>query len=397
VDDVIWKKEHFASSFEASTSTDINLMGAVTFTVDPGSYAFRLRFNDLNTERTSTSMLRPVQVPDFSEASIGDAIVADKVSSTDIVRVIELTNLGGNAAYSEEALAVLPLSLPSGTDLSTASLSYTLREVDAEALYKERRKRMEEAREYARREMERSQDRESDTPLIVERMEELEGRTDIFSGTVSGSDFLGIGPVSDAHVSAGRLNLVEAEGPTSTYLAVIDLKGPTLENGTYILSTTLKAGDETIENKTRIATHWRNMPYSLFDLDVALENMLFIVDKDELKAMRKGDPSEKLERFRAFWKERDPTPETAYNELMAEYYRRVDYAAVEYRTGADPSPDGLRSDRAKIYIVHGPPKDISRELPAGGGVLETWTYGDGRKFVFEAASSLDLFRIVGSQ
>jgi hypothetical protein len=37
---------------------------------------------------------------------------------------------------------------------------------------------------------------------------------------------------------------------------------------------------------------------------------------------------------------------------------------------------------------------MSRSFPDSGGVLETWTYSDGRTFTFEAISSLDAFHLV---
>ena len=57
-------------------------------------------------------------------------------------------------------------------------------------------------------------------------------------------------------------------------------------------------------------------------------------------------------------------------------------------------PNGLETDRARIYIVHGPPDHVSRSFPEKGGVLETWTYSNGKTFTFEAASSIDPFHIV---
>jgi GWxTD domain-containing protein len=57
-----------------------------------------------------------------------------------------------------------------------------------------------------------------------------------------------------------------------------------------------------------------------------------------------------------FWKQRDPTPNTLRNEFREEHYRRLDYADRMYGRGT--SLPGRRTDRGRIYIVLGPPKNI---------------------------------------
>jgi len=177
-------------------------------------------------------------------------------------------------------------------------------------------------------------------------------------------------------------------------LLLVDLDGKRLENGTYVLDVTFRFGKEESHSHTRFATHWRNMPISLNDPNVAIDNLGFILSRSEVRALRRGSRSEKIERFQAFWREKDPTPDTEFNELQAEYYRRVDHAAFAFRTGGAPVPNGLKTDRSKVYVVEGPPDDVERDFPGGGGVRETWTYRDGRTFVFEAGSSISEYRLV---
>lgn len=389
VDEYIWKQQHYVGTYEATADQMASLEGAVTFDVAPGRYAFRLLFNDMNTEQSATSSLRSVEVPDFSEATVGQAILADDVTIKDGVHQIRLTNLSGQARFNGAALAVVPVHLPEGTAPEDVTLSYSLREPEAEAVYKAARDRRKELRNQARKAA-----RDRDRLVYEGQQETLEGGTEVRTGTLTAEAWL---PVDSTQVKAGVLTLAPAK-TGSTYLAVVDLEGQTLENGTYTLNVQLKAaaGDVLAKRMTRVATHWRDMPFSLYDLDVAFEHMAYIVPKDELKALNKGSRDEKRAQFRAFWKARDPSPETAYNELMAEYYARVDHAAFTYRTGGAPIPNGLETDQAKIYIVHGPPLDVKRELPLEGGVQETWIYADGKKIVFHADSSLDTFRVVKS-
>ncbi|HRK74810.1 MAG TPA: GWxTD domain-containing protein, partial [Rhodothermales bacterium] len=169
-------------------------------------------------------------------------------------------------------------------------------------------------------------------------------------------------------------------------MAIVPLQARLLEDGHYAVVL------ETPTSKTHyiFSTLWRDMPMSLLNLDVALESMKFIVDKDELRQLKRGNTSERAERFRVWWKAKDPSPETPFNELMAEYFARVDYAATAFQVGAKEL-DGMQGDRARIYITKGPPVKTYRVLPDSGGVREIWEYPNGQKFVFEAASSLDPF------
>jgi GWxTD domain-containing protein len=60
----------------------------------------------------------------------------------------------------------------------------------------------------------------------------------------------------------------------------------------------------------------------------------------------------------AFWKQRDPTPGTPENEVKTEHYRRLAYA--NRFLGRDAPRPGWRTDRGRIYIILGEPKDIQR-------------------------------------
>ena len=51
--------------------------------------------------------------------------------------------------------------------------------------------------------------------------------------------------------------------------------------------------------------------------------MKYILDNDEYKKSGKQFRNDKEKLFYTLWKKRDPTPNTEYNELMDEYYKRV--------------------------------------------------------------------------
>ncbi|MCR4395638.1 MAG: GWxTD domain-containing protein [Candidatus Saccharicenans sp.] len=60
----------------------------------------------------------------------------------------------------------------------------------------------------------------------------------------------------------------------------------------------------------------------------------------------------------AFWKQRDPNPNTPENEFKEEHYRRLQYANQHF--GKESPGPGWRSDMGKIYIMLGEPKSIEK-------------------------------------
>jgi GWxTD domain-containing protein len=75
----------------------------------------------------------------------------------------------------------------------------------------------------------------------------------------------------------------------------------------------------------------------------------------------------------AFWKHRDPTPDTPDNEFRTEHYRRINYANHFYGRSS-PMP-GWRTDRGRIYIILGEPNDVQRfEGKSGIYPIEIWFY-----------------------
>jgi len=58
----------------------------------------------------------------------------------------------------------------------------------------------------------------------------------------------------------------------------------------------------------------------------------------------------------AFWKNRNPSPGTEPNEFKEEHYRRLEYANRVY--GRSTPLPGWKTDRGRIHIILGPPKNI---------------------------------------
>ncbi|MEN3027375.1 MAG: GWxTD domain-containing protein [Chlorobiota bacterium] len=127
---------------------------------------------------------------------------------------------------------------------------------------------------------------------------------------------------------------------------------------------------------------WATMPLSLRRISYAVQSMYYLLTKEAWSRLRSGSQQEQWRKIWQYWKQRDPTPATAYNEAMAVYFRRVDYAYFAFQSVAEP--DGAQTERGKIYILYGPPTHLHRELPPDGPPRELWTYERLRqRFLFE--------------
>ncbi len=170
------------------------------------------------------------------------------------------------------------------------------------------------------------------------------------------------------------------------YSLLIPFKGDSLDLGEYELIMSVKFKDPTGKEikksfTKKFSVEWIDMPFSLQNLDYAIEILEYIATPDEMAKLRFGTQQARLQKFKEFWAKRDPTPKTLYNELMAEYYRRVDYAYINFATLRER--DGARTDKGKVYILYGQPTKIERKYTPGRPTEEIWYYEPiRRKFVF---------------
>ena len=116
------------------------------------------------------------------------------------------------------------------------------------------------------------------------------------------------------------------------------------------------------------------------EFDQILEALAYIASDAEVNAMRGHSEAEEAELWEAFWRRRDPTPETVRNEYQIEFFRRIRYAEQHF-LGFGP---GWRSDMGRAYIRYGPPDQIEqRQATAMQPAYEIWSYNQPyRRLVF---------------
>lgn len=151
-------------------------------------------------------------------------------------------------------------------------------------------------------------------------------------------------------------------------------------------------GISTPVGQRMLQSKWVDIPTSLLNVSVAVDMMENVLEKDEYRRVRRLNNNEKETYFTGFWAPKDPTPGTEFNELMVEYYRRVDIA---YERFSSATTLGFTSDQGKTYILMGEPDKITRRFPPEQPVLEVWEYGE-RQVLFQATSGFGDFQLVRS-
>lgn len=103
------------------------------------------------------------------------------------------------------------------------------------------------------------------------------------------------------------------------------------------------------------------------------EDVSYIITDEERQSFKRLSTDEEREQFvEAFWRRRDPTPDSIENEYKEEHYRRIAYANERFASGIP----GWKADRGRIYITFGPPDEIE-DHPSGGSYVRPWEEGGG--------------------
>jgi len=135
---------------------------------------------------------------------------------------------------------------------------------------------------------------------------------------------------------------------------------------------------------------WFDKPFSLVNVPFSIRILKYITDEQTVDDLIDKDEEKQYEALTEYWKKMDPTPGSAFNELMKEYYERVDYTIKNF--SAVGSKNGAETDRGKIFIQFGKPDNINRIYDDPENTKEVWTYKNPeRQFMFTDKTGLGNF------
>jgi GWxTD domain-containing protein len=344
----IWQDTVWVDSYEATESRFDYAQGFVPTTLDAGQYHYELQLARAGSVRQQSSSRRTFRVSDYNESKDAEFILLSSYEISGSSLNATLLNYGSNVLYGQDYS--LLIRLPKEENLETEQLTLNLHRMPAG---------------------------ESTRVGEVRHTEEITDDQIIYFNSASFSK------------SDGELGFSAGLQDEGVRYAHITIPNQDFENARYRLQLMADGEEEPIGERT-INSQWLDMPVSLYNLDVAIDMLRYIVSDSELRRINSGSSSEREEKFREFWAERDPTPDTEFNELMAEYYRRIDYA---YKNFSSLQTPGYETDQGKAYIVYGPPNSVDRRLPANAPTREIWEYPN-RTLIFEATTGFGDFRLI---
>lgn len=343
-----WRDTAYADTYEETQSNNIFLTGALETSLEPGLYNYILQLNRGNENRDESSRSRQVELTSFGEKEQSRPILVDEIHESDDETQLKLLNFGNDAFYGQDFYAFV--HLPNYEPDQEYQLTFHRADISEDDTTRE--------------------DQVFETEIADDDIYQ-----DIKPRLITSKDEIALDLESaDQGYAYALVKVPNSRYPNASYQLQIT------ENG------------ETITQQV-IRSVWLEMPTSLLNLDVSINMLEFITDSETIDRINRGSDRERERKFREFWKEKDPTPDTEYNELMAEYYERIDYAYEHFSTRNTP---GYESDRGQVYIKYGPPKDRERKFPTDGSPVEIWTYDDNR-FVFEATSGFGDFELISQE
>lgn len=317
--------------------------GLFSLLVPPGRYRIQMTAEDEESRRSMTDSNRFVLMPARTSPGLPTACavpVAPPRESQGMPGELKLMNYGEDFLFGRPS-ALLVAWTPSGMSDTVLTVKYSFAEEPPSP---------------------------GDRPFLPP---EAEVTVPVYRGVT-------LVPSIDSSGAGYRLS---ADTPGTTSAAIVPVPFARLLLRSYRMTFSLSSasGRHDIIRKGRAV--WPDMPFSLKDIDNALDALRYITTESELDSLRSGNMETRRSHLEGFWRSRGGKPETAYNDVMTEYYRRVDQAMRNY--GTVRQPDGFRSDRGRIYVLYGPPTTTERLLDPVSGFQEVWTYGRLRKkFIF---------------
>lgn len=348
----IWTDTLYTSNYDETISDKYFTSGSLTTQLKPGDYNYILQLSMMQEVRERNTQRRNISIPDLRSKKTGEVFLL-KTSNEE------------QAASALYPLMNMENNVPFGKDFR---VMIRIPEYDSSRSYQVK--------------VHRIQPNKDDTSTMNQ----------VFSGDLMKEK---IYTNTTARLTAsGKRPAIELQEDASGYTySIADIPGSTFENASYRLTLSLKGEQKPLAQKV-IRSYWANMPASLYNLDIAIEMLRYILPEKELERMKSGSDKEKEKKLRDFWESKDPTPKTVYNELMAEYYRRIDYAFKEF--GSQENPMGHENDMGEIYIKFGPPSSKERRFPESGKTIEIWKYPN-HTFLFEASTGFGDFVLKGKR
>jgi len=328
----------------------------VSFDVPPGTYKLIIELDDLESERKFLSNKTAVVARAFgSSFEVSTPVFVEWPPTEDVAKPIILQNWGRDLQFGKRAALLFVLN----------------------------------------------SEEQDDQPVRIEYTISVKARPDDLPVQIVSDTLENVTRVSHANLSPFRSDeMVGYDRATSErgrcVSIIMSIGAEQLPLRAFVFTATIIRGGKKATLTKLFRTVWPEMPLSLRDVDYALESLRYIVTEQQRDSLSRGSADERRDHLEQFWQARDKTPETTYNEVQAEYYRRVDHARRAFGTLREP--DGSLTDRGRISILFGQPGAINRTLDPSSGFQEEWVYENlNKRFIFADKTKSGNYILVSSQ
>ncbi len=148
-----------------------------------------------------------------------------------------------------------------------------------------------------------------------------------------------------------------------------------LAPGTYRLLVEIhtESGDFQLEREKPFLVYQSPIDLRFKSYKKILEEIRLIATREEWQALQHIPPSMQQAAINDFWKRKDPTPGTVRNEVLTEFYRRINLAQ---RFFSRVNRKGMTlTDRGKVFVILGAPDKILRQVTdTFNRQVEVWLY-----------------------
>jgi len=208
---------------------------------------------------------------------------------------------------------------------------------------------------------------------------------EILNQANTSAEWIGLG-ISDLENAVCITN--NADGPRVN-LFIVDGFSTKLDEG--ISKITVEAGEA--EKEFEINSGWLNKPRTLINPEFAIRILEHVTPGEEISELMDGDEEDYYKNLKSYWEKFDSNKETAFNEVMNEFYQRADYAVREFST--PNNRDGTNTDRGKIYVKYGKPDEVQRSYSEKDNTIEIWLYKNiNKRFMFSDKDGLGNFTLL---
>lgn len=172
---------------------------------------------------------------------------------------------------------------------------------------------------------------------------------------------------------------VRLAGSADLASAVVVVAPGKLPVGQAELQTAPAGGGDT--TRSRFLVSFSNQ-WVITNFEEMLSLLRYFDHQDWVDSLRRSSSDRRPEVWREFWKATDPVPITPENELLDDYFQRVQQANVRFQ---DEGAPGWLTERGEVLISLGEPDemlDLSNGIERSGLRVLRWTYHSQRLVLY---------------